>query len=54
MFGSDVIPAETGDLAYRATFSRDQLLALNDSHVNEICQKQAVTIWLGPDKHSVF
>ncbi|GFG22428.1 putative salicylate hydroxylase [Aspergillus udagawae] len=47
-------PEETGDLAYRATFSRAQLLALNDPEVNALCAKQGVTAWLGPNKHAVF
>jgi salicylate hydroxylase len=47
-------PEETGDLAYRATFSRTQLLALNDPEVNALCAKQGVTAWLGPHKHAVF
>jgi salicylate hydroxylase len=47
-------PEETGDLAYRATFKKEQLEHLNDSRVNELCQKTAITSWLGPDKHSIF
>ncbi|GFG12539.1 putative salicylate hydroxylase [Aspergillus udagawae] len=47
-------PEETGDLAYRATFSQAQLLALNDPEVNALCAKQGVTAWLGPNKHAVF
>ncbi|GAQ09511.1 3-hydroxybenzoate 6-hydroxylase [Aspergillus lentulus] len=47
-------PEETGDLAYRATFSRAQLLALNDPEVKALCEKQGVTAWLGPKKHAVF
>ncbi|OJJ04025.1 hypothetical protein ASPVEDRAFT_54276 [Aspergillus versicolor CBS 583.65] len=47
-------PEETGDLAYRAIFRREQLEALNDPDVNSLCEKVAVTSWLGPDKHSIF
>ncbi|KAL3488002.1 hypothetical protein BJX62DRAFT_227636 [Aspergillus germanicus] len=47
-------PEETGDLAYRATFKKEQLEHLNDSRVNELCQMTAITSWLGPDKHSIF
>ncbi|GIK00073.1 hypothetical protein Aspvir_004088 [Aspergillus viridinutans] len=47
-------PEETGDLAYRATFSRAKLLALNDPEVKTLCEKQGVTAWLGPNKHAVF
>ncbi|KIX01938.1 uncharacterized protein Z518_07877 [Rhinocladiella mackenziei CBS 650.93] len=47
-------PVETGDLAYRATFSRKQLLELKDPRVEELCLRHCVTLWMGPDKHSVF
>ncbi|KAJ9608062.1 hypothetical protein H2200_007050 [Cladophialophora chaetospira] len=47
-------PTETGDLAYRATFSRKQLLELNDPRVEELCSSEKVTVWMGPDRHSVF
>lgn len=49
-----VFPAPTGDMAYRAVFSREQLEGLNDDHVNELCQRVGVTSWLGPEKHTVF
>ncbi|OQE80171.1 hypothetical protein PENNAL_c0047G07639 [Penicillium nalgiovense] len=51
VIGADV---PTGDMAYRATFSREQLEALGDEKVNELCQKTAVTSWLGPEKHTIF
>lgn len=35
-------------------FQREQLEALNDPEVTDLCQKVAVTSWLGPDKHSIF
>jgi len=47
-------PIETGDLAYRATFSRAQLLNLKDRRVEEMCLKNASTLWMGPDRHCVF
>ncbi|KAI9041063.1 putative salicylate hydroxylase [Aspergillus affinis] len=47
-------PIETGDLAYRATFSRTQLEDLNDSKINELCSKTTVTAWFGPKNHAVF
>ncbi|KAJ5295681.1 hypothetical protein N7508_010502 [Penicillium antarcticum] len=49
-----VSPVETGDLAYRATFTREQLESLGDDKVNELIQKVAVTSWLGPKKHTIF
>ncbi|OQD90644.1 hypothetical protein PENANT_c001G04093 [Penicillium antarcticum] len=51
LIGADV---ETGDLAYRATFTREQLESLGDDKVNELIQKVAVTSWLGPKKHTIF
>ncbi|OQE44982.1 hypothetical protein PENCOP_c002G02466 [Penicillium coprophilum] len=54
VLGSPHSPVPTGDMAYRATFSREQLEALGDDKVNELCQEIAVTGWLGPDKHTVF
>ncbi|KAJ5661452.1 uncharacterized protein N7477_009068, partial [Penicillium maclennaniae] len=47
-------PVETGDLAYRATFTRGQLESLGDDKVNELIQKVSVTSWLGPKKHTIF
>ena len=54
MLGHNSAPFETGDLAHRATFSRDQLQALDDEHVTALTQREGVTVWLGPDKHCVF
>ncbi|PIA95873.1 6-hydroxynicotinate 3-monooxygenase [Cercospora beticola] len=47
-------PTEYGDLAYRATFSRSQLEALNDPSVEEMCAEKRAVLWLGPDKHCIF
>jgi salicylate hydroxylase len=49
-----VSPAPTGDMAYRAVFSREQLEGLNDEVVNELLQNFGVISWLGPEKHTVF
>lgn len=54
VLGSPNSPVPTGDMAYRATFSREQLEALGDEKVNGLCQKTAVTSWLGPEKHTIF
>lgn len=54
MLGYSSAPEETGDLAYRATFTRKQLEALNDPSVTALCNERGVTVWLGPDKHCVF
>ncbi|KAG0157728.1 hypothetical protein PDIDSM_4913 [Penicillium digitatum] len=54
VLGSPRSPVPTGDMAYRATFSREQLEALGDKKVKELCQKIGVTSWLGPEKHTIF
>lgn len=54
LLGDSVSLIETGDLAYRAVFNREQLEALNDEKVTELCQRIGVTSWLGPDKHTIF
>ncbi|KAL5590256.1 hypothetical protein FOBRF1_013813 [Fusarium oxysporum] len=54
--GENIEPTETGDLAYRGTFTRQQLEELNDPEVIRFCEqnKQNLTLWLGPSKHAVF
>ena len=47
-------PVETGDLAYRGTFTRAQLEELHDPRVEELCNKKALTVWFGPSRHAVF
>ncbi|KAJ5643811.1 uncharacterized protein N7484_006318, partial [Penicillium longicatenatum] len=54
LLGDTVSLVETGDLAYRAVFKREQLEALNDDKVTQLCQRVGVTSWLGPDKHTIF
>ncbi|KAF2731483.1 putative salicylate hydroxylase [Polyplosphaeria fusca] len=45
---------ETGDLAYRGTFTRSDLLSLDDPAVDELLQRDYVTVWLGRKSHAVF
>lgn len=47
-------PRESGDLAYRGTFTREKLEALNDPRINELCSRKEVTVWFGPRGHAVF
>ncbi|EQB54277.1 hypothetical protein CGLO_05915 [Colletotrichum gloeosporioides Cg-14] len=47
-------PIESGDMAHRATFKRGDLLGLQDSQVEELMNKGAVTCWMGPNRHAVF
>ncbi|KAK1675201.1 hypothetical protein BDP55DRAFT_160030 [Colletotrichum godetiae] len=54
LLGSPSPPVETGDLAYRATFPFDYLKALKDPRVDDLCARKQVTVWMGPDRHTVF
>lgn len=54
MLGSPSPPIETGDLAYRGTFTKAQLEAIGDPQIMELCSKKLATAWLGPSKHAVF
>jgi len=54
VLGCPMPPIETGDLAYRGTFSREQLLGLQDERINEILEQWSMHDWLGGDKHAVF
>ncbi|CAI6335485.1 unnamed protein product [Periconia digitata] len=47
-------PQETGDLAYRGTFSLEALQTLRDPKVDELCLRNLVTMWIGPESHAVF
>ncbi|KAL6355858.1 hypothetical protein LRP88_09441 [Fusarium phalaenopsidis] len=51
-----VEPTETGDIAYRGTFSRQQIEELDDPEVLQFCNdnQQALNLWLGPLKHAVL
>lgn len=52
--GQLLLPEETGDLAYRATFSRNELLRLGDQGVNNLLDQSDIQVWLGPGRHVVF
>lgn len=45
---------ETGDLAYRATFTKEELESLNDPDIDDLCGRSSITLWMGPGKHCVF
>jgi salicylate hydroxylase len=47
-------PEETGDLAYRGTFTREQLLAFQDEGIDKLMEASNVQVWLGPGRHAVF
>ncbi|OHE97567.1 hypothetical protein CORC01_07182 [Colletotrichum orchidophilum] len=54
LLGSPSPAVETGDLAYRATFPVGYLKDLEDPRVDELCARKRVTMWMGPDRHTVF
>lgn len=54
ILGHDSPPQETGDLAYRGTFTLSALQELNDPAVDELCKQNIVTMWIGPESHAVF
>lgn len=41
-------------MAYRATFTKEVLLAQADARVEELCSGSSATLWWGPDRHVVF
>lgn len=47
-------PVETGDLAYRGTFTYDQLKAFNNGRIDRLLEQSNIQVWLGPGKHAVF
>ena len=47
-------PTETGSLAFRGTFSREQLSSFQDPKVEELMNASNIQNWLGPDQHAVF
>jgi salicylate hydroxylase len=49
-----ITPGETGDLAYRGTFSAQQLAELKDERIGELLRSSSVQVWMGPQKHVVF
>jgi salicylate hydroxylase len=47
-------PGETGDLAYRCTFTGDELRKLGNEKIDELMKQTDCQVWLGPDQHAVF
>ena len=54
LLGHPSPPYETGDLAFRATLPRKEILELNDPRASELLTRKVVTVWFGPDKHCVM
>lgn len=54
VLGAESPPSETGDLAYRGTFTAAQLYASEKREIGELLENSDVQVWLGPEKHVVF
>lgn len=54
VLGRPMPPVETGDLAYRGTFTREQLKRFQDPIIDALIEKSNVQVWLGPGRHAVF
>ncbi|KAK1703419.1 uncharacterized protein BDZ83DRAFT_686415 [Colletotrichum acutatum] len=47
-------PSETGDLAYRATLTLQQMKDLKDPRIDDLIEHKTVKCWIGPNKHCVL
>ena len=47
-------PKETGQLAFRGIFSREQLLSFRDTKVDQLMKASNIQVWLGSNQHAVF
>ncbi|KAK1674055.1 hypothetical protein BDP55DRAFT_584798 [Colletotrichum godetiae] len=47
-------PSETGDLAYRATLTLQQMKDLRDPQIDDLIKHKTVKCWMGPNKHCVL
>lgn len=54
VLGRPMPPLETGDLAYRGTFSREQLKAFHNNQIDKLTEASNVQVWLGSGRHAVF
>lgn len=50
----ETLPIATGDMAYRATFSKEQMQGLNNSKLDTLISKPEVNCWVGPNAHAVL
>jgi salicylate hydroxylase len=47
-------PTPTGDMAYRATFSAEQLQSLKNENLIKLINRPEVNVWMGPNAHAVL
>ncbi|EMD91232.1 hypothetical protein COCHEDRAFT_1082540, partial [Bipolaris maydis C5] len=54
ILGRASTPVETGDLAYRATFTREQLESIKTPGMEELLSPNTQHLWMDPGKHAMF
>ena len=54
MLEQETPPVATGDMAYRATFSKEQLQSLGNDKLDTLISKAEVNCWIGPNAHAVL
>lgn len=54
VLGRPFPPVETGDLAYRGTFTREHLKSFKNDRIDKLMEAENVQVWLGPGRHAVF
>lgn len=54
VLGRPFPPQETGDVAYRGVFTRQQLLGLKNKRLESILDQSNIQVWLGEGSHAVF
>lgn len=54
MLGYKFQATETGDLAYRGTFTRSQLAELGNPRIDSLLDQSNIQVWMRPGRHAVF
>lgn len=54
VIGSKVDPIETGDLAWRATITKAEIEASQDSELIRVTREEQPIGWVGPESHVAF
>jgi salicylate hydroxylase len=54
VLGTELKPAETGDLAYRATITKTHIDSLSNDELVKLLRPDQQKVWWGPDRHAVL
>jgi salicylate hydroxylase len=54
LLGRETPPIASGDMAFRATFSKEQLQGLGNTDLDALISKPEVNCWIGPNAHAVL